>query len=126
MCAYLFCRSRNTYSDLICRYISNNAMIISMLGRIFPRPALSTTITWFRALSLTPVCCNQPPREVFRGSNWQPADTIRTDENPEPMGVPDDWDKYNRVVYPPTAPGETPRKGVIIKRLSEDDFPVFL
>jgi hypothetical protein len=29
------------------------------------------------------------------------------------MGVPDDWDKYNRIVYPPITSGEVPHKGVI-------------
>ena len=82
------------------------------LCRILSRQNLSTTITWFRALSITPVCYGRPPPEVFQGSNWQPPDTIRTDDHSEPMGIPDDWEKYNRVVYPPTAPGETPRKGV--------------
>ncbi len=84
------------------------------LCRLLSRQTLSTTITWFRALSLTSVYHGRSPPEVFRGSNWQPADTIRTDDDTDPIGVPDDWDKYNRVVYPPTAPGETPRKGVMI------------
>ncbi len=88
----------------------------SMLYKLFPRQSLSTTITWFRSLSLTPRYYGQPPPEVFRGSNWQPADTIRTDDHSEPIGVPDDWEKYNRVVYPPTAPGEVPRKGVNIEK----------
>jgi hypothetical protein len=56
--------------------------------------------------------CYGRPSDVFQGSNWQQPDTIRTDDYSAPMGVPDDWEKYNRVVYPPTAPGETPRKGV--------------
>jgi hypothetical protein len=86
----------------------------SMLYKIFPRQTLSTTITWFRSLSLTPVYHGQPPPEVFPGSNWQPADTIRTDDHSDPTGVPDDWDKYNRIVYPPTKPGEEPPKAVII------------
>jgi hypothetical protein len=96
------------YSDLICRYK------FMQLCRLLSRQTLSTTITWFRALSLTSVYHGRSPPEVFRGSNWQPADTIRTDDDTDPIGVPDDWDKYNRVVYPPTAPGETPRKGVMI------------
>jgi hypothetical protein len=87
-----------------------------MLYKIVPRQNLLTTITWFRSLSLTPVYHGQPPPDVFRGSNWQPADTIRTDDHPDPFGIPDDWDKYNRVVYPPTAPGEIARKGVITER----------
>lgn len=96
--------------------------MISMLSRLATRPTLSTTMTWFRALSLTPVCRGQPPPEVFRGSNWQPADVIRTDDHPEPMGVPDDWDKYNRIVYPPALSGETPRKGVRIERIFKIEF----
>ncbi|CAF0774319.1 unnamed protein product [Rotaria sp. Silwood1] len=85
----------------------------SILQKLFPRHTLSTTITWFRSLSLTPVYHGKPPPEVFRGSNWQPADTIRTDDHSSPFGIPDDWDKYNRVVYPPTAPGEEPQKGYV-------------
>lgn len=94
--------------------------MISLFSRLATRSSLSTTMTCLRALSLTPVCRGgQPPREVFRGSNWQPADVIRTDDHPEPMGIPDDWDKYNRIVYPPTLPGETPRKGVrLAKRMN--------
>jgi hypothetical protein len=83
-----------------------------MLRKLFPQQTLSTTITWFRSLSLTPVYHSQPPPEIFPGSNWQPADTIREDNHSDPMGIPDDWDKYNRVVYPPAAPGEVQRKGV--------------
>jgi hypothetical protein len=86
----------------------------SMLRKLFHRQTLSTTLTWFRTLSLTPVHHGQPPPEVFRGSNWQPADTIRTDDHSDPIGAPDDWDKYNRIVYPPTAPGEVARTGVNI------------
>lgn len=83
-----------------------------MLQRLIPRYTLSTTLSWFRSLSLTPKSFGQPPPEVFRGSNWQPADTIRTDDDPEPFGIPDEWDKYNRVVYPPLKPGEVARPGV--------------
>ncbi len=84
----------------------------SMLSRLFPRSTLSSTITLFRSLSLTPKYYGKPPPEIFPGSNWQPADTIRTDDHTEPIGVPDDWDKYNRIVYPPLAPGEPARSGV--------------
>lgn len=87
----------------------------SLLCKLFPRQNLSTTITWFRSLSLTPIYHGKPPPEIFRGSNWQPPDAIQTDDDPDPERIPDDWDKYNRVVYPPTAPGEAPRKGVSIK-----------
>ena len=86
----------------------------SMLRKLLPQRTLSTTVTWFRALSLTSVSHGRPPPEVFQGSNWQPADTIRTDNDSDPPGIPDDWDKYNRVVYPPVAPGEKPRTGVNI------------
>lgn len=86
----------------------------SMLYKLFPRQNLSTTITWFRALSITPIYHGRSSSDVFRGSNWQPADTIRTDDHSDTVAIPDDWDKYNRIVYPPLAPGETPRKGVII------------
>jgi hypothetical protein len=97
--------------------IENNADMTAMLCKLFPRQTLSTTITWFRSLTITPIYHGQPPPEVFQGRNWQPADTIRTDDHPDPIGVPDDWDKYNRVVYPPTAPGEVQRKGVNIQRI---------
>ena len=83
-----------------------------MLLKLVQRSSLSSTITWFRALSLTPHYHGKPPPEVFRGSNWEPADTIRTDDHSEPTGIPDDWDKYNRVVYPPLAAGEVARLGV--------------
>jgi hypothetical protein len=83
-----------------------------MLLKLVQRPTLSSTITWFRALSLTPHYHGRPPPEVFRGSNWEPADTIRTDDHPEPTGIPDNWDKYNRVVYPPLAAGEVAQPGV--------------
>lgn len=87
-------------------------MISSIIAKILPRQSVAKTITCFRALSLTSVNLSRSTTDVFRGSNWQPADAIRTDDHPAPMGVPDDWDKYNRIVYPPAAPGETPRKGV--------------
>lgn len=86
--------------------------MISILSRLVTRPTFSTTMTAFRALSLTPINHVQRQRDTLRESNWHPADTIRTDDHPEPMGVPDEWDKYNRIVYPPALPGETPRKGV--------------
>lgn len=89
----------------------------SLLRKILPRHNLSTTVTWFRALSLTPVSYGKPPPEVFRGSNWQPPDAIRTDQSPSPFGIPDEWDKYNRIVYPPAVTGEEPRKGVNIVNL---------
>ncbi|CAF3016914.1 unnamed protein product [Rotaria socialis] len=85
----------------------------SLFQKLFARHHLSTTITWLRTLSLTPVYHGKPPPEVFRGSNWQPADTIKTDDSTVPFGVPDDWDKYNRIVYPPAAPGEEPRAGYV-------------
>ena len=91
--------------------------MISILSRLVTRPTFSTTMTAFRALSLTSVCHHAKPRGTFQGSNWQPADTIRADDHPEPMGVPDEWDKYNRIVYPPALPGETPRKGVRVERV---------
>lgn len=84
----------------------------SMLLKLVQRPSLSSTIIWFRALSLTPHIHGKPPPEVFRGSNWEPAQTIRTDDHSEPTGIPDDWDKYNRVVYPPVAVGEVAQPGV--------------
>ena len=83
-----------------------------MLQRLLPRHTLSTTMTWFRALSLTPKSLGHPRPEVFPGSNWQPADTIRTDDSTDPIGIPDDWDKYNRVIYPPVKPGEVAQQGV--------------
>ncbi|UJR37247.1 hypothetical protein I4U23_029956 [Adineta vaga] len=38
----------------------------SMLRKLLPQRTLSTTLTWFRALSLTPVTHGRPPPEVFQ------------------------------------------------------------
>lgn len=84
-----------------------------MLRNLFKGTSLSTTISRFRFLSLTPKCYGKHPDQLFQGSNWQPADVIRTDDPPEPNPIPDDWDKYNRVVYPPKASGETTTTPVI-------------
>jgi hypothetical protein len=86
----------------------------AMLNKLLHRQTFSTAFTWFRSLSLTAKYNGQAPPDVFRGSNWQPPDTIRTDDHSKPMGIPDDWEKYNRIVYPPLAPGEVARPGVII------------
>ena len=88
-----------------------------MIRTLFARQTLTTAVTWFRALSFTPVHYGRIPIEEFRGSNWQPPEAIQTEDRAAPSGIPDDWDKYNRVVYPPAAPGEPARTGVGISTL---------
>lgn len=92
-----------------------------MLKTIFCRSNFSATISLLRSLSLTPKSLGSTPIEQFQGSNWQPADVIQTDDPPEPEMIPDNWDKYNRIVYPPNNAGQTIRAPVRLCR-SEQKF----